>query len=555
MKMPDRIWNAAEYTRLSRDDGDKAESNSITSQKEIIRDYVRQHPEFVIVKEYADDGYSGVNFERPGFKQMMEDIKAKKIDCVICKDLSRFARNYIDAGRYLEKIFPFMGVRFIAINDSYDSCGEKAQSDALIVPFKNLINDAYCRDISVKIRSQLDIKRKMGDFIGAFAPYGYRKDETNRNKLVVDEEAARTVELIFSLRIQGLCNSAIADRLNSMGILSPMEYKQAQGLNYSCGFRSNEQAQWSPMLVKRILSNEIYIGTLIQHKSGTPNHKIKKRVEYDRDEWIVIEESHEPIICRSDFETVQNLMLRDVRTAPKQEKVHLFSGFVFCGDCKRTMVRKTVPSGGRKYHYLVCSTNKAGKGCSPHTFSEDKLKAIVFRVVNDHIELIAQVEQVLDYIASLPEQERRIINYDAQLTALENEIKRYQDLKINLYSDMADGVISREEYREFHAGYDRRIADRQRQLGKLKDERSQALENSSGNIEWIEQFKKYRHLTELDRECIVHLIEKILIYDGKRIEVCFRYKDELENALQYIERFEDVLPAEDGVTMPERRNA
>ena len=147
--MPDRIWNAAEYTRLSRDDGDKAESNSITSQKEIIRDYVRQHPEFVIIKEYADDGYSGVNFERPGFKQMMEDIKAKKIDCVICKDLSRFARNYIDAGRYLEKIFPFMGVRFIAINDSYDSCGEKAQSDALIVPFKNLINDAYCRDISV----------------------------------------------------------------------------------------------------------------------------------------------------------------------------------------------------------------------------------------------------------------------------------------------------------------------------------------------------------------------------------------------------------------------
>lgn len=234
--MPDRIWNAAEYTRLSRDDGDKAESNSITSQKEIIRDYVRRHPEFVIVKEYADDGYSGVNFERPGFKQMMEDIKAKKIDCVICKDLSRFARNYIDAGRYLEKIFPFMGVRFIAINDNYDSCGEKAQSDALIVPFKNLINDAYCRDISVKIRSQLDIKRKMGDFIGAFAPYGYRKDEANRNRLVVDEEAARTVELIFRLRIQGLCNSAIADRLNSMGILSPMEYKQAQGFKHHPGY-------------------------------------------------------------------------------------------------------------------------------------------------------------------------------------------------------------------------------------------------------------------------------------------------------------------------------
>ena len=195
--MPDRIWNAAEYTRLSRDDGDKAESNSITSQKEIIRDYVRQHPEFVIVKEYADDGYSGVNFERPGFKQMMEDIKAKKIDCVICKDLSRFARNYIDAGRYLEKIFPFLGVRFIAITDHYDSAAGSDDADQIIVPFKNLINDAYCRDISIKIRSQLDVKRKNGQFIGSFAGYGYLKDPKNKNHLVIDEYAADIVRLIF----------------------------------------------------------------------------------------------------------------------------------------------------------------------------------------------------------------------------------------------------------------------------------------------------------------------------------------------------------------------
>lgn len=553
--MPERIWKTAEYTRLSRDDGDKAESNSITSQKEIIRDHVSKHPEFAIVREYVDDGYSGVSFERPGFKQLMEDIRAKKIDCIICKDLSRFARNYIDAGRYLEKIFPFMGVRFIAINDNYDSCGEKAQSDALIVPFKNLINDAYCRDISVKIRSQLDIKRKMGDFIGAFAPYGYRKAAENKNKLEIDEEAARTVELIFNLRIQGLCNSAIAERLNGMGVLSPMEYKRAHGMNYACGFRTNEQALWSPMLVKRILSNEIYIGTLMQHKTGTPNHKVKKRVTYDREEWIVIEHNHEPIIRQTDFDTVQNLMLRDVRTAPKQEKVHLFSGFVFCGDCKHTMVRKTVPRGDKKYFYLTCATNKAKKGCSPHTFSEDKLKQVVLHIVNDHIEMIAQVEHMLEYIAQLPAQERRIINYDAQIETLETEIQRYQDLKVNLYSDMADGVISREEYREFHAGYDRRIAERQRQLGKLREERDQAMENSSGNIEWIEQFKKYQHLTELDRECIVHLIEKILIYEGKRIEVCFRYRDELESTLQYIERFADVLSDECVEELTERRQA
>lgn len=553
--MSDRIWKAAEYTRLSRDDGDKAESNSIVSQKEIIRDYVRRNPEFVIVKEYADDGYSGVNFDRPGFKQMLEDLRAKKIDCVICKDLSRFARNYIDAGRYLEKIFPFMGVRFVAINDNYDSNGDKAQSDALIVPFKNLINDAYCRDISVKIRSQLDIKRKMGDFIGAFAAYGYRKDPSNKNKLLVDERAARTVKLIFNLRIQGLCNSAIADRLNDMGVLSPMEYKRSQGENYSSGFRANERALWSPMLIKRILSNEIYIGTLIQHKTGTPNHKVKKRMDYDREEWIVIEDNHEPIIRRTDFETVQNLMRRDVRTAPKKEQVHLFSGFVFCGDCQHTMVRKTVPRGGKKYHYLVCATNKAKNGCTPHTMSEEKLSEIVYHIVTDHIDLISQVEQVLEQIAALPEQERNIINYDAQITSLEAEVQRYQDLKVNLYSDMAEGVISREEYKEFHAGYDRRIAEKKRQLAKLQEERTQALENGSGNVEWIEQFMKYQNITELDRECIVHLIENILVYDGKRIEVNFRYRDELETTLQYIERFENILPESEKETHTERMDA
>lgn len=553
--MPDRIWNTAEYTRLSRDDGDKSESNSITSQKEIIRDYVKKRPELAIVKEYVDDGYSGVSFDRPGFQKMMEDIKAKKIDCIICKDLSRFARNYIDAGRYLEKIFPFMGVRFIAINDNYDSCGEKAQSDALIVPFKNLINDAYCRDISVKIRSQLDIKRKMGDFIGAFAPYGYRKDENNKNRLVVDEDAARVVEMIFKLRIEGMGNSAIAARLNELGVLSPMEYKRFHGMNYASGFRTNERAKWSPALIKRILSNEIYIGTLIQHKSGTPNHKVKKRVNYARDEWIIIENSHEPIIKRTDFETVQDLTRRDVRTAPKEDKVHVFSGFVFCGDCKHTMVRKTVPYKNKKYIYLVCGTNKAGKGCTPHMFSEEKLTKIVLQIINDHLALISQVEHLLEVIAALPEQERNIINYDAQMTALENEIQRYQDLKINLYSDMADGIISREEYKEFHAGYDRRIAERQKQLGRLRGERSQAMENSSGSIEWIEEFKRYRCIAELNRECIVHLIEKILIYDGKRIEVCFRYRDELDSALQYIERFEGMLPAEEAEPIEEGRNA
>lgn len=535
--MAEKTWNVGAYTRLSRDDGDKAESESIGSQKEIIRDFIRDRKDMVIVHEYVDDGYSGVNFERPGFKQMMEDVKAKKINCIVCKDLSRFARNYIDSGRYLEKIFPFMGVRFVAINDSYDSEGEKSQSDSLIVPFKNLINDAYCKDISMKIRSQLDIKRKMGDFIGAFAAFGYKKDPNNKNKLLVDEPAAQVVELIFRLRLQGLSNSRIADKLNDMGVLSPMEYKRSNGMRYESGFSANERALWTPVAVLRILTNEVYLGTLIQHKRGTPNYKVKKEIQYAREDWIVIAENHEAIINQIDFDTVQSLLQRDVRVSPQEESVHLFSGYVHCGDCQHTMVRKMVPSHGKKYFYYVCSTHKAGLGCKSHSFSEAKLNKIVLALVQDHIQQICKLDEVLDYIAALPESQREVFNYDAQLTRLNAEMQRFQDLKLNLYSDMADGIISKEEYLEFRAGYDRKIQARQHSIMQLKEEREQTVASNQRNVTWIELFKQYENITELQRAVIVNLIERIVIYDAKHIEVVFRYQDQLNSAVQYAERF------------------
>ncbi|CAK7087429.1 MAG: hypothetical protein ENTB_04220 [Enterocloster aldenensis] len=541
--MADRVWNVAAYTRLSREDGDKEESNSIGSQKEMIRSFVSGRGDMVVVHEYVDDGYSGVNFDRPGFQQMLEDIRAKKVDCIVCKDLSRFARNYIDSGRYLEKIFPFMGVRFIAINDNYDSCGERSQADSLIVPFKNLINDAYCKDISMKIRSQLDIKRKMGDFIGAFCSYGYKKSPENKNRLVVDEEAAKVVELIFRLRLQGMSNTRIATRLNDMGILSPMEYKNAQGMAYRSGFRANERVLWSAETIRRILVNTIYVGTLTQHKRGTPNYKVKKEIRYDESDWIVIPRNHEAIISQIDFDTVQSLLGRDVRVAPKKESVYLFSGFVFCGDCGHAMVRKTVQTKGKTYYYLVCSTHKARQGCSSHSFSETKLEKIVFTLVRDHIDQICEIDRVMEYIASLPEHQREIFNYDAQITKLEQEIQRFQDLKLGLYSDMADGIISREEYLEFRAGYDRKITARQHSLVQIQEERAQAVRDNEEEIPWIQMFKQYENITELHRTVLVNLVERIVIYDTQHVEVVFRYQGKFQSALEYVGRFETAREA------------
>ena len=526
--MPDRIWNAAEYTRLSRDDGDKAESNSITSQKEIIRDYVRQHPEFVIVKEYADDGYSGVNFERPGFKQMMEDIKAKKIDCVICKDLSRFARNYIDAGRYLEKIFPFMGVRFIAINDSYDSCGEKAQSDALIVPFKNLINDAYCRDISVKIRSQLDIKRKMGDFIGAFAPYGYRKDEANRNRLVVDEEAARTVELIFSLRIQGLCNSAIADRLNSMGILSPMEYKQAQGLNYSCGFRSNEQAQWSPMgdLVFGRMPTALYLGKPDYH------------YEPDESKWRILPDMHEALVSRSDFYQVRevleagrrenNAKLEASREYREKHPQIFKSGIVRCGHCGSNLGYSR--HGEKKEGRYSCRNKQYGRCDVAVGISEKKLAPIVWNAIQIQFALFADFEEVAGRLKDSGIQTKRQTELQQEMLEVSEQLSGYQNKREQLYNDYVDGILSAGDYIKLKTRFDTAYQEQSSRLNQLSVELARLNRMLSDENKWLVNIRNIRKARKLTPEIAQAMIDHINVYKTgyaqHRLEIIFRFQEE-----------------------------
>lgn len=361
-----RVWNATLYLRLSREDGDKEESNSITGQRELLRGFLRGHPG---LREYAvriDDGWSGSNFQRPDFERMMEDVKAGKTDCIIVKDLSRFGRNYLDAGEYIEKIFPLMGVRFIAVNDNFDSMAEKSASDDLIIPFKNLINEAYCRDISVKIRSQLEIKRKGGQFIGSFATYGYLKAPEDRHSLVVDEYAAGIVRDMFRWKLEGVSPQDIANALNKLGVLSPAAYKKALGAKYTTHFQVNEQALWSAGSVLRMLKNPVYTGVLTQGRETTPSYKIHKRVVRPENEWAVIEGHHEAIIDRGDFDTVQKVLSLDTRRGPGDSAVTLFSGLVTCGECGGSMVRKTVTSGGRSYCYYICSAHRRDGSCLPH---------------------------------------------------------------------------------------------------------------------------------------------------------------------------------------------
>jgi site-specific DNA recombinase len=332
---------AALYMRLSKDDGDKVESDSIRNQRSLLRDFVKQHSDITLVKEYVDDGFSGTNFERPDFQRMLEDARNHKINCIIVKDLSRLGRNYIETGRYLEKIFPVLGIRFIAVNDHYDSADTTNDSDQIIVPFKNLVNDAYCRDISIKIRSQLDIKRKKGQFIGNYAGYGYFKDPKDKNHLVIDEYAAEIVRMIFNMKIDGYSAKNIAARLNEMGVLIPAEYKRACGFNYSSGFMAGKKPKWDVSSVLRILKNELYTGTMVQGKTRKINYKVNVRQKIEPENWIRVEGTHEPIVSKEIFECVQKLMELDTRTSPEEESIYEFSGLLRCGDCGQNLVRQT----------------------------------------------------------------------------------------------------------------------------------------------------------------------------------------------------------------------
>ena len=531
-----KIWNTTLYLRLSRDDGDKEESNSITGQRELLRDFLANHSD---IREYTirvDDGWSGSTFERPGFQKMMEDVKAGRTNCIVVKDLSRFGRNYLDAGEYIEKIFPFLGVRFIAVNDNYDSLGGKKSSDDLIIPFKNLINEAYCRDISVKIRTQLEIKRKKGQYLGSFATYGYLKDEQDKNKLVVDEFAADIVRDMFQWKLEGVSPQDIANTLNRLGVLSPMEYKRSLGMKFTTPFKTNPKAVWSAATVIRILKNPVYTGVLIQGKATTPSYKVHKRVTKAESEWCVIENNHEAIVSQMLFDNVQKVLRLDTRRSPEDEAVTLFSGMVFCGDCGASMVRKTVPAGGRKYVYYVCSANKQDKTtCSPHRIRDNALEEIVLDSLKVHIQDVIDMSDLLAMTDTAPLRTAEAQKIQRQLDKKREEYETLQKLLMSLYENLVGGILDREEYIRLKESFSSRASEAEKQMDALRDTLTNIREHGTENA-WMEEFKRHRGITALDRSIVVSLIEKILVHEDDTIEIIYRWQDEFAWQLDVLRR-------------------
>ena len=439
------------YLRLSRDDGDKNESNSITNQRNILTSYVEQIPEFKIEDIYVDDGFSGTNFNRPDFMRMMDDIYEGKINCVIVKDLSRLGRNYSETSRYIDEIFPRLNIRFIALNNSIDTASNtmNAATQCISVGVTNVINESLAATTSVNVRATLNHNRQQGKFIGSFACYGYKKSDDDHHKLVIDPETAPIVRDIFNRFISGESVLSITRHLNSLGIPNPSTYKSMNHSNYK---PQGNSSLWVDSTVRRILSNEMYLGNMVQGKNEKISYKIKQNRSIDKDKWIVVENTHQPIIDRDTFDKAQSIFNKNTRISPKTDTVDLFSGFMRCANCNFTLGRKTNTHSYGTYEYYRCVTRtKKGKDAceSGHTIRIDKLEKAVLKSLQFMIKTAIDMDEVIK--KNLEKREKKLEKMGASSKQLNDyasmNTKKMNSSKSNYTQAEKDAAIAKaEEY-------------------------------------------------------------------------------------------------------------
>lgn len=531
-------FKAIKYIRLSYTDDKSVESNSVSNQRKLIDDFLAQHPEIEVVCEKVDDGYSGVLYDRPAFMEMMELIKSGAANCVIVKDLSRLGREYIETGRYLRRVFPAYGVRFIAINDNVDTLND--EPDDLTVSVKNIINEAYSRDISVKTRSALDIKRRSGDFVGAFTVYGYLKTGDKHKSLTVDPFAANVVRDIFRKRLDGLSAYHIAEELNKAGILSPLAYKRSEGLPYAKGgYADTEECKWSATTILRILSDEIYTGTMVQGKQTTPHFKLKVRELKPSEDWVRVENTHEAIIDKADFDLVQRLKGLDTRTSPQSDKVYLFSGVLICGCCGGRMTRKINRSNGREYVYYYCPTGKKGGCKSSSMIKESELTECVQSSLKAHINSVVSLNSLITSISRERINQGLVQEYTGYIKSNEEQLARVEKFKRNLYESLVSGALSKEEFLQYKQEYSAKAEDIKRAIEDWNGKLTEVLENRGERNRWHNHFLQFAEMEQIDRSAVSRLIQSIKISADKQIEVRFNYQDEYQKAVAFIEQISE----------------
>lgn len=527
-------FNVGLYLRISvEEERREKESNSITNQRKLLSDYVRSNHDMVFVKEYIDDGFTGTNFERPGFKTMIQDAMDGKINCIIVKDLSRFGREHIDTERYIIRVFRDMGVRFIAVCDDYDSL---VKGYDMMFSIRNLFNEHYAQDISQKCQSAFKAKQRSGEFIGAFASYGYVKSKKNKHMLELDPYAAGIVKKIFSLYLHGMGQVRIARVLNEEGVLCPSEYKKQNGDNYRNAKRLDKTNYWTYSTVHKILKHEMYTGTMIQGKTKREMHG--KPYLLDESEWIKVENTHPAIIEREEWEKVQKLMKQKTTDLGFDENQSVFAGFLKCGDCGRAMCKKNHKNTkGETFYDFNCGTYvRVGKNaCSSHYIREDVLKRIVLDDLNQIIAMMTNLKEVVE---QAKEKAKSLDNtaklYDEEIEKSSMELQKIRKLKQKVFEEYALGTISGQEYSEYREQYIQKEKQLESKLSELQGKQEQRQDVSVFELPWIKKLMEHKKIEELTRDIIVEMVDVIYIYIDKRIKIRYNFSDEYEGLMQTV---------------------
>lgn len=531
-----KIYRVVLYLRLSSDDGDSRESDSISNQRILTRGYLDGKSEFVIVREFVDDGFTGTNFDRPDFQEMMRYLEEGKADCIVCKDLSRFGRDFSGVLQYVERILPQMGIRLILVNDNYDS--NFPNHDFITLRMKSLINDIYPADTSRSVRANLLAKMTDGQCVAAFAFYGYMKSPEDKHKLVIDPVAGAVVQDIYHLKLKGYSFSGIAEILNLRGILPPLAYKQLYlGQNLKTGFQTKGKSRWEATMVRRILMDERYTGVLLQGRTTTPNHKVKRIIHKPEDEWVRVEDAFEGLIDKYTFMVVANLLERDTRKSAGG--MALLSGLVECGDCHQNMVRKS--PDGRNYYY-VCSTSLYDKECTSHSISEKRLIPIIKKCVQIYIAKIVELDAVLRYVQTRSVPKQKILEADKILQVLRQECDRIMKIKKNLYESYCEGLLEEEEFKAYKKTYDEELMQKEAAIKRQQEDILNLSATMDRQQEWMKRILLYKDIEEIDRTVIVVMVKRISIHADKMVSIDFWYEDEYERLRSLLENINQAQP-------------
>lgn len=531
------MWYFGVYLRRSFDDLSDKESNTITNQRNMLTDYLSDKENAVIVNYYIDDGYTGTNFERPGFKEMFDDVVSGKINAIIVKDLSRLGRNYIEVGKYIEDIFPIYNLRIIAINDDVDSYLKPESLNSLIVPIKNLMNENYSKDISNKVSTSYEAMAKRGLFIAGTPPYGYKIDPDDKHHLIIDEEEAKNVKLIFEMAANGDGRIKICKYLNENGILCRHEIQRRKKYNLSLEpFEIENKYNWGTTTIGRMLKCETYIGNLTQLKTKSKSYKDKGAIIKDKEDWVVSKNTHEPIIDKELFKRVQISIKDKTVKTKKPQNFSVYNGVLKCADCGRAMLKQEDHRGNRELIDYVCTSfTRAGCKCSRHKISAKFLDEAVLETIKLQIKLVIDLERSLTKLNIFGNYQAMEEEFRNSIKLLEKKKYRLEEEKREKYEDWKFEKINKTDFLKFSESVKKQIEEINDEMEIYKSNYLERLKKIKKNDYWINHFKRNKKIKRITKEVINELIDKIYVYENSKIKIVFKYQDEFVSLMKTVE--------------------